>query len=48
LAYGVRLLPPAVTRKELLTQTVLAVCHSLHASPDERAAVLAALGNADA
>jgi predicted transcriptional regulator len=45
---GVRLLTPAVTRVELLTQAVLAVCSNLDASADDRAAVLAALSNADA
>jgi len=45
---GVRLLTPAMTRVELLTQTVLRACHNLNASADDRAAVLAALSNADA
>jgi len=45
---GVRVLTPAMTRVELLTQTVLSVCHNLKASADDRAAVLAALSNADA
>jgi predicted transcriptional regulator len=45
---GTRLLTPAHTRVELLTQAVLAVCRNLNASVDDRAAVLAALGNVDA
>ena len=45
---GVRMLTPAITRVELLTQTVREACCSLNASADDRAAVLAALSNADA
>ena len=42
------LLTPTVTRVELLTHAVQAVCQNLNASADDRAAVLAALGDADA
>lgn len=44
---GARLLTPAMTRVELLTQAVLGLCQNLNASANERAAVIAALGNAD-
>ena len=42
------LLTPTVTRVELLTHAVEAVCQNLNASADNRAAVLAALNNVDA
>ncbi len=45
---GARLLTPAITRVELLTQTVRESCRSLNASAADRAAVLDALSNADA
>ncbi len=45
---GPRVLTPAVTRVELLTQAVLTVCENMHASADDRAALLAALSDADA
>jgi predicted transcriptional regulator len=45
---GARLLTPTVTRVELLTHAVVAVCDNLNASADDRAAVVAVLGNADA
>jgi len=45
---GARLLMPTVTRVELLTQAVQAVCRNLNANAADRAAVLAALSNADA
>jgi predicted transcriptional regulator len=41
---GARLLTPAVTRVELLTHAVQAVCQNLNASAADRAAVLATLG----
>lgn len=45
---GARVLTPAVTRTELITHAVQAVCRNLNASAADRAAALAALGNADA
>jgi predicted transcriptional regulator len=42
------LLTPTVTRVELLTHAVQAVCRNLHANAADRAALMASLGNADA
>jgi predicted transcriptional regulator len=44
---GARLLTPTVTPVELLTQAMVAVCDNLNTSADDRAAVVAVLGNAD-
>ena len=45
---GALLLTPTVTRVELLTNAVQAVCRNLHATGNDRAAVIAVLGDADA
>lgn len=47
-ANSARLLTPACTRTELITQAVQAVCSNLNASAADRAAALVALSNADA